>query len=241
VTTALEVADLEAGYGHVPVLRKVSLRVETGQIVALFGRNGAGKSTLLQTISGIVAATGGRVTLFGDDVTKAKPSRIVRDGLQHVAEGHRVFRQQTVQSNLSLGLWTVTSARQERKERLDYALDVFPELGEKLSAAAGTLSGGQQQMLAIAQALVARPRVLTVDEPSLGLAPVVLDRVFGALARLRDDGITILLVEQAVARALEIADYGYVLHLGAMRTEGTAAELNQSEALKEAYLGAGRG
>ena len=239
MSTALEITALESGYGHVPVLRRVDLSVPAGGIVALFGRNGAGKSTLLRTISGLVRATGGTITMDGRDITRDRPNEIVRAGLQHVAEGHRIFREQSVQSNLLLGLWSTKLNRQDRQARIAYALDVFPDLFVKLDADAGTLSGGQQQMLAIAQALVAKPRLLTVDEPSLGLAPVILDRVFAALARLRDDGITILLVEQAVARAMDLADYGYVLHLGAVRAEGTPAQLAKSGALEEAYLGAG--
>ena len=241
MTAALLVQDLEAGYGGVPVLRGVTLAVERGQVAALLGPNGAGKSTLLRAVSGLITVSGGQISVDGRSTAGMRPERIAALGVQHVAEGHRVFKQQTVKSNLQLGLWVRKRDRTDEQARIAYALELFPALTPKLNAAAGTLSGGQLQMLSIAQALVADPQVLMVDEPSMGLAPVIIDRVFEALAQLCGSGMTILLVEQAVSRALELADYGYVLRGGVVRASGTPATLRRSGTLEAAYLGVSAG
>jgi branched-chain amino acid transport system ATP-binding protein len=218
------------------VLRNVSLSVAPGGVSVLLGPNGAGKSTVMRAISGLIPATAGTVSVDSQDISSASPENRVRRGIQHVAEGHRIFRQQTVRDNLLLALWARETDRKDTKSALE-ALTIFPELEPKLDQIAGGLSGGQQQMLAIAQALAARPKVLLIDEPSLGLAPVVIDRVFDALVELRQRGITTLLVEQAVDRALGLADYGYVLRNGAVQAQGTPDELRASGALEHAYLG----
>ncbi len=234
----LEIAGLFAGYGHVGVLEDVTLRVDRGTVVALVGSNGAGKSTLLRTISGLLRPTAGRIRFSGRDVGGLAPQRIVAAGILHVAEGRRLFRSQSVRDNLDLGLFGAELARSDEVRRLDEVLGMFPILGDKLDHQVSTLSGGQQQMLAIAQALMRNPALLMLDEPSLGLAPIIVDQVMDVIVRLRSTGTTILLVEQMVERALEIADYAYVLQSGHMIGSGTPAELEQGDFVRRAYLGA---
>lgn len=232
----LEVRALSSGYGRVPVLRAVDMSVKAGQIVALVGSNGAGKSTLLKTISGLLPKTAGSVEWDGVEIGHRKPRAIVDLGLLHVAEGRRLFRTQSVESNLDLGFYGAGLDREAEKRRLDEVLGMFPMLAERRKVAAGSLSGGQQQMLAIAQALMRTPRLIVLDEPSLGLAPIVVDQVFELLLRLRDEGCAVLLVEQLVERALEIADYAFVLQNGRMVGSGRAEDVRQSDVLALAYL-----
>jgi branched-chain amino acid transport system ATP-binding protein len=229
---ALRVELHEAGYGPITILRDVRIAVPRGAITAIVGANGAGKTTLLRTISGLQRADG-EVRLGDRDLLRLAPHLIARAGVGHVAEGRRLFVSQSVRSNLDLGL--LAGGRGDRDVRIEEVLELFPILRERLAQPAGALSGGQLQMLAIAQALVARPEVLLVDEPSIGLAPVVVDEVFAALQRLRGTGTTIVLVEQLVERALALADRAYVLRSGRVTAEGTGAELLASPRLSEAY------
>ena len=238
MTALLQVQGLDAGYGHVGVLRGVDLAVEAGTLVALVGSNGAGKSTLLRTISGLLRPWTGRIAFDGQDITGARPHRIIDAGLLHVAEGRRLFRRQDVHSNLELGLYGTRLDRAEEKRRYDFVYELFPMLAERPTALAGILSGGQQQMLAIGQALMRSPTLLMLDEPSLGLAPIVVDQVMAVLQRLRGAGTTILLVEQMVERALEIADQAYVMQNGMMIGSGTPQAIRSGDLIRRAYLGA---
>jgi branched-chain amino acid transport system ATP-binding protein len=236
-TPLLSVREIDAGYGHVGVLERVSLQVNAGEIVALVGRNGAGKSTVLRTISGLIRPKSGEILFDGRNIVGTKPSVIVAAGLLHVAEGRRLFRRQSVSDNLDLGRYGLRLAPKDYKRRIDLIHSLFPILRERQNEYAGALSGGQQQMLAIAQAMMREPKLLMLDEPSLGLAPVLVDQVFDAILNLRAQGIAILLVEQMVERALEIADRGYVLQNGRLIAEGPAQEIATSEALRAAYMG----
>jgi branched-chain amino acid transport system ATP-binding protein len=233
----LEVSNLSAGYGRIPVLDRVSLSVDRGQIVAVVGANGAGKSTLLKTISGLLRPLSGEVSLAGKRIGGEQPHRIVAAGLLHVAEGRRLFRSQTVAENLDLALIGAGLTREEERRRLVDVQTLFPVLVEKAHLPAGALSGGQQQMLAIGQALMRAPKILMLDEPSLGLAPIIVDEVFDVLATLRARGAAILLVEQLVERALDIADHAYVMVSGRMSGDGPAASLRNSDLLRRAYTG----
>jgi branched-chain amino acid transport system ATP-binding protein len=236
--TLLQVSGLDVGYGHVGVLRGVDLAVAEGDIVALVGSNGAGKSTLLRAISGLLRPSAGRIVFVGQDIAGQPPHRIIDLGLLHVAEGRRLFRRQNVHANLELGLYGARLDRAVERQRYDFVYELFPMLAERPQALAGVLSGGQQQMLAIAQALMRQPRLLMLDEPSLGLAPIVVDQVMEVLQRLRTAGTTILLVEQMVERALAIADTAYVLQNGRVIGQGPARELRDSDLVRQAYLGA---
>ncbi|HMN78651.1 MAG TPA: ABC transporter ATP-binding protein [Burkholderiaceae bacterium] len=233
----LDLRGIDCGYGRVEVLRQVSLQVHERRIVTVLGGNGAGKSTLLKAISGLLPLTAGTVRFAGEPIGGLPPARIVDRGLLHVAEGRRLFRTQSVLSNLDLGLYGAGLSRAEEKRRLDQVLSTFPMLAERPQVAAGALSGGQQQMLAIAQALLRTPRLLMLDEPSLGLAPIVVDQVIDVILKLRDQGCAIVLVEQLVERALEVADFVYVLQSGRIIGSGTPAELSGSEMIRHAYLG----
>ncbi|MDB5092372.1 MAG: transporter ATP-binding protein [Candidatus Eremiobacteraeota bacterium] len=223
---------LDVAYGRVPALHDVHVEIPHRTIVAVLGPNGAGKSTLLKTISGIVRPRRGRIVADGEDVTHADPAAIVRRGIVHCPEGRHVFPEFTVEENLRVGAYTRGDLA-----AMDSVLEMFPVLRERLRQLAGTLSGGEQQMLAIGRALMARPRVLLLDEPSLGLAPLLVERIFAAIARLRDDGMTIALVEQNAALALAVADRAYLLVAGRIRFAGEASALAGSELLHTAYLG----
>ena len=225
-------------YGPIVAVREVALRVEQGEIVALLGANGAGKSSFLNGVAGLVPAASGRVVFRGEELQRLPPEQIVRRGIALTPEGRRVFPRLSVGDNLRLG-----SASQPDRGAVDTArkrvYGLFPVLEERLGQSAGTLSGGQQQMLAIARSLMASPSLLLLDEPSLGLAPILVDQIFELLARLREGGTTILLVEQNVHRALEVADRAYVLVGGEVEREGPAAELRASAEIERAYLGIG--
>jgi branched-chain amino acid transport system ATP-binding protein len=237
MSALLEVRGLQVGYGHVSVLEGVTLEVRAGTLVALVGSNGAGKSTLLRSISGLLRPTMGTIIFDGKPLNNASPASIVASGLLHVAEGRRLFRSQTVLDNLELGLYGSRLSRGESAERFERIYQLFPALHEKRSARAGILSGGQQQMLAVAQALMRSPRLIMLDEPSLGLAPVIIDQLLEAVVELRNQGTTILLVEQMVERALQIADYAYVLQNGKLIGQGTARELKDGDLIRRAYMG----
>ena len=233
----LELTGVSASYGPIEALRGVSLRVAPGEIVALIGCNGAGKTTTLMTISQVVRATSGDVTFEGRSIVGAAAADVVARGLCHVPEGRRIFARLSVRENLAMGAFLVRDrATIERRTRA--AFDLFPILGERADQLGGTLSGGEQQMLAIARALMLEPKVLLLDEPSLGLAPLIVRRIFDVIRTLRERGIAVLLVEQNAQMALRTADRAYVLETGAITREGPAASLLDDPAIREAYLGA---
>ena len=236
----LRVEGLDAGYGRVPVIRDASLEVMHGEIVAIIGANGAGKSTLLKTIAGLVRPTAGSVTLTDRDVTGLAPERLVRLGLALVPEGRMLFGPMSVAENLALGAHTRRSSA-EVADSLDRVNSLFPVLAERSSQPAATLSGGEQQMLAIGRALMSNPRVLLLDEPSLGLAPKVIADIFGVLDDLRSDGLGILLVEQDANLALKHAQRGHVMRSGHMVLSGAASELADNDDVRLIYLGAWHG
>jgi branched-chain amino acid transport system ATP-binding protein len=235
----LKISNLSVSYGQVSVLSNVSLNVPAGQLVCLIGSNGAGKTTMLRTISGFVVPTGGEIELQGRSIVGERPHRITRLGVAQVPEGRHVFPDQTVKDNLLLGAFT----RRGRAHRADLEIDyesifeLFPRLKERRKQIAGTLSGGEQQMLAIGRALMLRPKLLLLDEPSMGLAPLLIDEVFHRLLVLKERGVTMLLVEQLAYRAFEIADYGYVIEHGRIQVEGVAVQLQADPRVRAAYLG----
>jgi branched-chain amino acid transport system ATP-binding protein len=232
----LDLVGLCAGYGDVPVLRGIDLSIPAGSITALIGANGAGKTTLLRTISGIIPAEAGTIRYGGRDIVGMPPQEIVRAGLVQVPEGRRLFPDMTVHENLLVGSSSPT-ARPRRGENLATVLELFPKVRQRSAQLAGTLSGGEQQMVAIARALMASPRLLLLDEISLGLAPIVVDEIFVAVRRLAAQGLTILVVEQNTALALEVADHGYVLEQGRFAIQGAASSLAADPRVKQAYLG----
>jgi branched-chain amino acid transport system ATP-binding protein len=232
----LDVVGLCAGYGDVPVLRGIDLSIAAGSITALIGANGAGKTTLLRTISGIIPAEVGTIHYDGQDIVGMPPQDIVRAGLVQVPEGRRLFSDMTVLENLLVGS-SSPAARPKRDENLAVVLELFPKVRDRRAQLAGTLSGGEQQMVAIARALMASPRLLLLDETSLGLAPIVVDEIFVAVRRLAAQGLTILVVEQNTALALEVADHGYVLEQGRFAIQGAASSLAADPRVKQAYLG----
>ncbi|HEY8450631.1 MAG: ABC transporter ATP-binding protein [Micromonosporaceae bacterium] len=235
----LEVTDLRAGYGKLEVLHGISLSVAEGQVLAVIGANGAGKTTLLRALSGLIRPTG-RVLLDGRDVTGLPAERIAAAGLAHVPENRLVFPSLTVADNLALGAWTRRRARRDVSERLAYVLDLFPALAARLAQPAGTLSGGEQQMLAIGRGLMALPRVLVLDEPSLGLAPRMVGGIFAALGRLkREHRLAIVLVEQNVRAAFRTADRVAVMDRGRIVLTGPPDELSRDDRVQRAYLGGG--
>ncbi|MFM8298860.1 MAG: ABC transporter ATP-binding protein [Microcystis aeruginosa] len=232
----LEINDLSVNYGGIKALQQVSLRVETGEIVTLIGANGAGKTTTLKTISRILTAKTGRIIYQGQDITHLPPHEIVKRGIAHSPEGRRILARQTVLINLQLGAYT-RSDRLGVKSDIEEQLQLFPRLSERREQLAGTLSGGEQQMLAIARALMSRPKLLLLDEPSLGLAPQIVREIFSIIRKLNESGVTILLVEQNANLALETANRGYVLAAGRLTIAGKAGDLLKDERVKQAYLG----
>jgi branched-chain amino acid transport system ATP-binding protein len=234
----LDLADVHVRYGNVRALQGVSLRVETGELVALIGSNGAGKSTTLRTISGLLRPTQGTITFEGADITTAATDRIVRLGISHCPEGRHIFGSLSVSDNLRLGAVSRSDAGEVAKD-LETVFELFPLLKERFGQAGGTLSGGEQQMLAIGRALMSRPRLLLLDEPSLGLAPLMVERIFATIAELKRQGRTILLVEQNVHQALDVADRAYVLETGRMTLDGPADVLRQDPKVEQSYLGVG--
>jgi branched-chain amino acid transport system ATP-binding protein len=225
------------GYGGVPVVHGIDLEVGEGELVTIIGANGAGKSTILRNVSGVNNAISGSIVLEGVDITRKSPAFIAAAGVAHVPENRRVFPKHPVVENLRLGGYVRRRDRRGIHDDIARMCEQFPILGQRRDAPAGTLSGGEQQMLAIAMALMARPRLLMLDEPSLGLAPIIVDRVFEEIRRLHAEGTTILLVEQIANLALKVADRGIVLQLGSVVTGGTAAELRRDEMVRAAYLG----
>ncbi|MEZ4368290.1 MAG: ABC transporter ATP-binding protein [Kofleriaceae bacterium] len=236
MTALLKVEDLGVHYGGIHALRGVSFEVPQGQVVALIGANGAGKTTTLRAISGMVKASSGKVTFAGQDVTGRAPHKLVAMGLAHAPEGRGIFANLTVEENLELGAFLRRDRAAVARDR-DHALTLLPRLRERLTQNAGTLSGGEQQMLAIARALLSRPRLLLLDEPSLGLAPQLVQTIFGIIRTIAAEGTTILLVEQNAHMALGVAQHGYVLEVGTIATSGPAATLASDDAIRRAYLG----
>ena len=232
--TLLQVDNMEVRYGHVDALRGVSIRVEKGSIVSIIGANGAGKSTLLKAISGIVKAQKGTVSFEGKELPR-KPEQIVRAGIVHVPEGRKCFSGLTIKENLQVGGYIVKAADMDKDIEEQYAL--FPRLKEREKQFAGTLSGGEQQMLAVARGLMAHPTLIMLDEPSMGLAPIIVNQIYDLIRQIRDKGITVLLVEQNAQKALGICDYAYVLENGKITLEGTGEELLRSDDVRKAYLG----
>jgi ABC-type branched-subunit amino acid transport system ATPase component len=237
----LKVEGLHAGYAASEVLQGISLHVPKGSVVALIGANGAGKTTAMRAISGLIKPTGGHVLLDGVEIQGKEASRIAHLGLAHIPEGRHVFGPLSVEDNLLLGAYTklprLFGYASRAKADLERAYALFPRLAERRAQAAGTLSGGEQQMLAIARGLMATPKAVLLDEPSMGLAPVIVEEVFATLAKLKAAGITLLLVEQFARSALEIADYAYVMERGRVALSGTPNELRSDGAVLKAYLG----
>ena len=234
----LTLKSVQAGYGKLTVLKGISLHVRAGEVVTLIGGNGAGKSTTLRAISGLLPPRRGVVEFGGADLTRLPPERIVALGLALVPEGRRVFTSLSVTANLELGAFHRRDQRQARRD-LEEIRERFPLLKERASQAAGTLSGGEQQILAICRALMSRPRLLMLDEPSMGLAPIMVDRVYQILRELKEEGTTLLLIEQNARAALKLADRGYVLETGRIILDGSAAELREDPEVQRAYLGKG--
>ncbi len=231
----LQVDNLNVYYGNIHAVKNISFSVDTGEIVTLIGANGAGKSTILKTISGLLRSKTGSITFDDVNISSTAPHKIVKDGIAHVPEGRRVFAQLTVEENLEMGAYTqqVSSI----PESLDIVFQRFPRLKERRKQIAGTLSGGEQQMLAMGRALMSRPKLMMLDEPSMGLAPILVEQIFDIIQELHKSGTTILLVEQNALMALSIADRGYVLETGEIVLSAPASELMSNEAVKAAYLG----
>jgi len=233
----LDLTDVHVRYGNIRALQGVSLRVDQGELIALIGGNGAGKTTTLRTISGLLRPSEGAITFEGTDLTSASTDRIVGLGISHCPEGRRIFGSLTVAENLRLGAVSVADTAATAAE-LENVFALFPLLKERLNQAGGTLSGGEQQMLAIGRALMSRPRLLLLDEPSLGLAPLMVERIFETISELKRQGRTILLVEQNVHHALDIADRAYVMETGRITLEGPAEVLRRNPQVERSYLGA---
>jgi branched-chain amino acid transport system ATP-binding protein len=230
----LSVADLRVSYGRVEAVRGVSFTAEQGSLVTLVGANGAGKSSVINAVSGMLRPAGGRITFEGADVTRTPAHKLVARGLVQVPEGRQILSTLTIEENLRMGAWHTGSTAQQS---IDAMYDRFPVLAQRRALPAGALSGGEQQMLAIARALVAKPTVMLMDEPSMGLAPKIVDEVFRVIGEIRASGTTVVLVEQNARRALRAADHGYVLQTGSIVHSGPAAELLADERIVEAYLG----
>jgi branched-chain amino acid transport system ATP-binding protein len=231
----LRLNDVHTYYGHIHALQGVSLDVNRGEVVTLIGANGAGKTTTLKTISGLLHPRKGQVVFEGRDISRVAPHELVRNGIGHAPEGRRIFSRLTVLENLQMGGYTRN--RSEIDESTERVMTLFPRLRERTHQQGGTLSGGEQQMLAIGRALMSRPRVLLLDEPSLGLAPILVQQIFAIIREINEQGTTILLVEQNALQALSVAHRGYVLQTGNVVLSGTAQELRENETVRKAYLG----
>jgi branched-chain amino acid transport system ATP-binding protein len=232
----LTLSDLQCSYGKVAAVRGLSLEVKRGELVSLIGANGAGKTTTLRAISGIVRAAGGRIEFEGEDITRASPRRVLEMGIAHCPEGRRVFPYMSVRENLEMGCF-LRSDRAGIEADFTRIFERFPVLAERREQAAGTLSGGEQQMLAISRALMSRPKLVLFDEPSLGLAPNIVERTFEIIRSIRADGVTVVMVEQNAAAALELSDRAYVMEQGAVSLTGTGASLLHDPHVQKAYLG----
>ena len=233
----LEIKDLNVFYGAIHALKGISLSVDEGELVSLIGANGAGKTTTLHTISGLLTAASGSITLDGKDLQKVAPNRIISMGLAHVPEGRHVFARMTVEENLRMGAYIIKDQK-KISENLENVYSHFPRLKERSRQLAGTLSGGEQQMLATGRALMTDPRIVLMDEPSMGLSPLLVKEIFAIIQQLHDSGITILLVEQNAKMALAVSDRAYVLETGTIAMSGKAADLAEDDRVRKAYLGA---
>jgi branched-chain amino acid transport system ATP-binding protein len=233
----LNIKNLVVNYGAIEALRGVSLEVHAGEIVSIIGGNGAGKSTLMKTISGLEAAKSGSIYWQGQEITSTPSHQRVALGISQSPEGRQVFADQSVEDNLLLGAYLRSARDPELARDLEKQYEIFPRLRERKNQQAGTLSGGEQQMLAISRALMSRPKLLLLDEPSLGLAPLIVKEIFAVIRRVREEGVTILLVEQMANQALRVSDRAYVLKNGIMMTSGTAKDIANDPAVREAYLG----
>ena len=231
----LKVDNINVYYGAIHAIKGISFHVEEGEVVTLIGANGAGKSTTLQTISGLLRSRTGSVEFMGENISRLPPHKILERGLAQVPEGRRIFLQMTVMENLEMGAYTRRDGSQAAE--LEKVFDQFPRLAERRKQIAGTLSGGEQQMLAIGRALMSQPKLLMLDEPSMGLAPILVEQIFDLIRRLHEKGTTILLVEQYAQMALSVADRAYVLETGSISLSGTGAELLESDEVRKAYLG----
>ena len=236
----LKIENVEAHYGKIAALKGISFEVREGQIVTLLGSNGAGKSTTLKTISGLMHASKGKITFLGEDISKMPPHEVVKRGIIHLPEGRRIFKDLTVTENLELGSFTLKDDA-ERKRRMNNVFDRFPILGNRAKQLGGTLSGGEQQMLAVGRGLMAGPKLLLMDEPSMGIAPLVVKEIANIIRRLNEDGTPILLVEQNSKMALGLADYGYVLDTGNIVVQGKGEDLKNDDNVIKAYLGGHKG
>ena len=234
MNTILKVDDIHVYYGAIHAIKGVSFEVGQGEIVALIGANGAGKSTILKTVSGLMHPRSGRIEFMNQDITHMDAYKLLRHGLAHVPEGRRIFLQMSVQENLEMGAYI---NKEVSKDDLDMVFDLFPRLKERRKQIAGTLSGGEQQMLAMSRALMSHPKLMMLDEPSMGLAPILVDQIFDIIKELHKAGTTILLVEQNARKALAVADRAYVLETGSVTLSGTGAELSSSDEVRKAYLG----
>jgi branched-chain amino acid transport system ATP-binding protein len=232
----LSLVEVSAGYSSLRALFGVSLEVAAGETVGVIGPNGAGKTTLMRVISGLVAAFAGAITLDGRSIVGVPPHRIVEHGIAHVPENRRLFPRLTVEDNLRIGAF-IPTARHHFAEQLAWVYQLFPQLRERRRQPAGTLSGGEQQMCAIGRALMSRPRLLLMDEPSAGLAPLVVQQVFDLIRRIRAEGLTVLIVEQNVQQVLDVVDRAYLLEVGSIRLAGTSTELKNNEFIRKAYMG----
>ncbi len=232
----LDIKNLVAGYNNVPVLKNLNISANSGEITVVIGPNGAGKSTLLKTISGLIPTSQGSIIFDSNEISKMPPDEIVKLGIIHVPEGRMIFNRLTVSENLLMGAFQQSSAN-KKKEDFDRVLHLFPILSKRLSQLGGTLSGGEQQMLAIGRGLMSSPKLLMLDEPSLGIAPIIVEQIFNLIEEIKKAGVSILMVEQNASKALKTADFGYVLELGNLRTSGPSSSLLEDKDIKKYYLG----
>ena len=232
----LELQGIDAGYGGFQALFGISMNVAAGEAVAVIGANGAGKTTLLRVISGLLAPTAGSMRMEGKDLIATPPHRIIETGIAHVPEGRRLFPRLSVEDNLRMGAF-IPAARLRFAERLEYVYQLFPRLKERRAQLAGTMSGGEQQMCAIARTLMSGPKLVLFDEPSMGLAPVIVAQVFDLVKRIRSEGYTVLIVEQNVSQVLKVVDRAYLLEVGRIKAAGASGELAASDAIRKAYMG----
>lgn len=232
----LEVKDLVVSYGAIKALKGISFKVEQGEVITLIGSNGAGKTTTLHSISNLIRKESGSILFEGEDITNVSADKIVNRGLIQIPEGRRVFANMSVKENIEMGAY-LRKDKEEIKKDMEWCYELFPRLKERLAQMAGTLSGGEQQMLAMARALMSKPRLLLLDEPSMGLAPILVDEIFNIVHKISSGGTTILLVEQNAFKALSIANRAYILETGSIAMEGIASELANDDAVRKAYLG----
>ena len=232
----LEIENLVAGYNNVPILNSLNITANSGNITVVIGPNGAGKSTLLKTISGLIPTSSGSIKFDGEDISKMPPDEIVKLGIIHVPEGRMIFNRLTVSENLLMGAFQQSSTN-KKKEDFDRVLHLFPILSQRLGQLGGTLSGGEQQMLAIGRGLMSTPKLLMLDEPSLGIAPIIVEQIFNLIDEIKKTGVSILMVEQNASKALKAADFGYVLELGNLQTSGPSISLLEDKDIKKYYLG----